>query len=643
MAVPLSSSSSSSSSSSTLFTYDVFISFRGYDTRHGFTGNLYKALCDKGIRTFFDDKELERGEEITPVLVKAIAESRIAIPVFSASYASTSFGLDELVTIIDRIKNQGRLVLPVFYDVDPSKVRHQTGSYKEDLDKHQVKFEQNKEKFTDNMERLKKWKTALSQAANLSGYHFNLGDGYEYEFIGNIVKEVSNKINRVPLFVAKFPVGLDSKVLEVISLLDVASDDGVCLVGVYGFGGVGKITLARAVYNSIFDNFECLCFLHNVRENSSKLERLQEKLLSKTVELAIDIGDVNEGIPIIKQRLQRKKVLLVLDDVDQLKQLQAMVGGIDWFGPGSRVIITTRDKNLLTIHEIERTYEVNVLNEKEALDLLTLNAFKKNKVDSSYKDVINRAVTYASGLPLALEVIGSNLFGKNIAAWNNTLSRYERIPDKDIQQILKVNFDALEEEEKNVFLDIACCFKGHPLVEVEHILHAHHGECMKPHIGILVEKSLVKISSNDEVTLHDLIEDMGKEIVRIESTKEPEKRSRLWSHEDILQVLEDETGTRDIEIICLDFSLTSEEEIEWNGKGFENMKNLRTLIIRNAHFSKAPEHLPNSFRVLECERYPSKYLPSNFHAKKLAICKLPRYCFVLSNLAGLLKTAPRSP
>jgi len=171
--------------------------------------------------------------------------------------------------------------------------------------------------------------------------------------------------------------------------------------------------------------------------------------------------------------------------------------------------------------------------------LLRWNAFKSKKVDSSYEHILNRAVNYASGLPLALEILGSNLFGKNIEEWYSLLERYKRIPHKEIQKILKVSFDALEEDEQSVFLDIACCFKGYKLKEVEDMLCAHYGRCMKYHIGVLVKKSLLRICGwNYNVTIHDLIEDMGKEIVRQESPKEPGKRSRLWFHEDIFQVLE---------------------------------------------------------------------------------------------------------
>jgi hypothetical protein len=277
-----------------------------------------------------------------------------------------------------------------------------------------------------------------------------------------------------------------------------------------------------------------------VRENSLKhgLEHLQEQLLSQTISLEKKIGGVNQGIGYIKEMLRHKKVLLILDDVDKLEQLKHLAGRLDWFGPNSRVIITTRDKNLLTRHGIERMYEVDGFNEGESLELFKWVAFKTKKVDSIDDDIVHRALIYASGLPLAIDVIGSNLSGKPIAEWESMLDQYKRIPPTDIQSILKVSFDDLDEETKNVFLDIACFFKGRSLKEVEGILNAHYGYCIKHHVGVLVDKSLTKIDEKGVLWLHDLIEDMGKEIVRKESPNHPEKRTRLWFHKDIVEVLE---------------------------------------------------------------------------------------------------------
>ena len=157
------------------WTYEVFLSFRGEDTRRRFIGHLYEALHGRGIHTFLDNEELDRGEDITRSLVKAIEESRIAIPVFSANYATSSFCLDELVKIIECHEAKGQIVLPVFYEVDPSHVRHQIGSFGEALAKHKERvLRDDKDKLKDNMERLEKWKMALNQAANFSGFHFTL-------------------------------------------------------------------------------------------------------------------------------------------------------------------------------------------------------------------------------------------------------------------------------------------------------------------------------------------------------------------------------------------------------------------------------------------------------------------------------------
>ncbi|KAG4380660.1 hypothetical protein GLYMA_16G215300v4 [Glycine max] len=205
------------------------------------------------------------------------------------------------------------------------------------------------------------------------------------------------------------------------------------------------------------------------------------------------------------------------------------------------------------------------------------------------------------------------------------MEHYKRIPSDEILEILKVSFDALEEEEKNVFLDIAFSFKGYKWTVVDDILRALYGNCKKHHIGVLVEKSLIKLNNcYGTVEMHDLIQDTGREIERQRSPEEPGKCKRLWLPKDIIQVLKHNTGTSKIEIICLDFSISNKEEtVEWNENAFMKMENRKILVIRNGKFSKGPNYFPEGLRVLEWHRYPSNCLPSNFQMINLLICKLP--------------------
>ena len=150
-------------SSSTQWDYDIFLSFRGEDTRNGFTGHLYHALFVNGFKTFIDD-ELRRGEQISAELLKAIKSARVSIIIFSQNYASSSWCLDELVEILN-CKQNGQMVLPVFYKVDPSDVRKQKGNF-------EVALAEQENKFKNNMEKVQRWRAALNEAACLSGWHY---------------------------------------------------------------------------------------------------------------------------------------------------------------------------------------------------------------------------------------------------------------------------------------------------------------------------------------------------------------------------------------------------------------------------------------------------------------------------------------
>lgn len=151
------------------FTYDVFLSFRGEDTRHNFISYLRDALRKRGINPFFDDKNLRIGEDISPALLKAIEESKISVIVFSENYASSRWCLGELVKIIKCMKrNNKQITFPIFYCVDLSDVRNQRNSYGEAMVAHENRFGK-------DSENIKACKAAMSEAADLKGHHIHNG------------------------------------------------------------------------------------------------------------------------------------------------------------------------------------------------------------------------------------------------------------------------------------------------------------------------------------------------------------------------------------------------------------------------------------------------------------------------------------
>ncbi|XP_042960529.1 disease resistance protein RUN1-like isoform X3 [Carya illinoinensis] len=612
--------SSPSSSNSPFLTsqsnHDVFLSFRRNDTRNNFTVHIYPALVRNGINTFKDDKELRKGEEISRTLLKAIEESKISIIIFSENYASSTWCLDELLEILRCKESKQQKVLAVYYKVEPSTVRHQNGSFKEAFAKHKEKFDDAK---------VQRWKTALNQTAGLCGFHLKINED-EYEFIQKIVQEVSTTLsNRFDLHVAEYPVGIQSHVEEINELLCIEEND-IRMIGIVGSGGIGKTTIAKAMYNLIAKKFEGHCFLADVREsskqNQGRLGQLQEKILSNILGNLPRVDDDHQGIKLIRNRLCRKRILLVLDDVDYSDQLEKLCGKCDWFGSGSRIIIITRDEGLLTKHHVHSKYRMKEMDHHEALHLFSQHAFKNDKPNDAFADVIKLALKCAAGLPLALKVIGSNLYGEDIHFWKSELKEYKRIPEQNIYEKFKISYDGLDHRTKKIFLDIACFFKGY---EREYVTKILDGCDFNAYAGIkkLIDKCLITIDFKYEdcqyLGMHDLLEDMGKEIVRQESPEEPGKRSRLYFLEDVREVLEKNKGTEQIEGILID--------LPWKDRGirlgpdvFAKMEKLRILKVTTFYdniFCGGLNSLSNELSVFNWFKCPLKFLPSSFHGEKL--------------------------
>uniref|UniRef100_A0A7N2N4G5 TIR domain-containing protein n=1 Tax=Quercus lobata TaxID=97700 RepID=A0A7N2N4G5_QUELO len=399
-----SSSSSFSATSSTThrWSYDVFLSFRGEDTRNGFTSHLHKTLCDKGFNTFIDNN-LQRGGEISIELLKTIVSSKVSIIVFSENYASSSWCLDELVKILECKKNIGQLVLPVFYNVDPSEVRGQKKGFGVALTEHE-------EKFKDNIDKVKNWRTALKEVGSLSGWHYKNGDT-EAKFIQNIVENIPKC---TPVFVGKCLVGVKPRAKAVESLLSMELDE-VRIVVIHGLPGIENV--------------------RETLETKDGIIKLQGQLLKEiSRDENEEIHSPSKGINLIKNRLRSKNVLLVLDDVDTLERIEKLFGDCNWFTSRSRVIITTAaDPQLLApLGKVYTTYKVKELDKHEALQLFEKHAFHGKKPNKDYSELTNQVIQYAQGLPIALIIIARDLCGRTTHEWKITIDKYNKISNEDI-------------------------------------------------------------------------------------------------------------------------------------------------------------------------------------------------------------------
>ncbi|XP_068303766.1 disease resistance protein RPV1-like isoform X2 [Pyrus communis] len=645
-----------SSSSSYRCSYHAFLSFRGQDTRKGFTDHLYRALELAGIHTFRDDDEIKRGENIGSELDKAIQESQVSIIVFSKDYASSRWCLNELLKIVERRNTDHRhVVLPVFYDVDPSDVRKQRGSFAEAFATHE-------ERFSTEMDKVEQWRRALGDVASLAG--MVLGDRYEGQFIQDIVEEIRNKLDHAALDVAPFSVGVDYRVQRLnMWLQDRLNDVGVAVI--CGMGGIGKSTIAKAAYNRNFDRFQGSSFLADIRESSeqpSGFVGLQRKLLSDIQKgKAKKVYNMDEGTIRIKQAVGYKKVLIVLDDVSNRDQLNAILGMREWLHPGSKIIITTRHEHLLNAHEVFEKFMVPELNEYESLELFSWHAFRQSHPEEGYMELSRHVVQHCGGLPLALQVLGSSLSGKSVEVWQSALQKLDVIPNDKIQKVLRISFDSLQDDhDKNLFLHIASFFTGKTIDYTSTMLDSLE---FYTRIGIenLVDRCLVKIQWPNRLAMHQLVRNMAMEIIREESPDDPGKRSRVLQ-KDASNILRKLSGTENVKGLMLNLackrtlvgsdkqrchvedydenssrrsglgffswkpisfsstnSASASNEIDFKPEAFRRMHNLEILMLNNVNVRGSYEEFPKSLICLSWRGFHLKSVPENFYLENLVV------------------------
>ncbi|EOA29097.1 hypothetical protein CARUB_v10025364mg [Capsella rubella] len=342
--------------------YDVFLSFSGQDTRRTFSSFLYHELVGRNIRTFKDDKDLEIGQMISPELERAIGDSRIAVLwslrttlrlVAQDDHGFRGPGFDHCEAHLLRCGSVQ------FEDAD--------GVVAEQFKKHEAR---------EDHEKVLSWRRALTNLSYMAGPCSWICED-DMKLVDEIADNISNMLITVTsktIRNGRYIVGSDKHMKYLNRLMDLNSKRGLTMVGIWARGCNARSALAKYVYHKTYQHFESHCFLGNVRmiSQSSHIEgHLHEEFLK----------NIKGEFSTSKHSLKNQRILLVADDVDKLEQLHALASNFSGFGPGSVVIITTQDKQLLNSYGIELVHEVEFLKFHQFHDqFFRTLAFKKRDI-----------------------------------------------------------------------------------------------------------------------------------------------------------------------------------------------------------------------------------------------------------------------
>ncbi|XP_042484083.1 uncharacterized protein LOC122064452 [Macadamia integrifolia] len=344
--------------------------------------------------------------------------------------------------------SKGQLVFPIFFFVEPSHVRNQIGSFEKAFQKHEKNFQPHI---------IESWKKALREIGNLKGEIIDKNKD-QAEIVELVAKRVLDElVSSTYLAECKYPIGIDSRVEDLLSLLSIGSHD-VQFIGICGWSGIGKTTIAKAVYNRYRSAFNKHSFVSDVCKQAKQcidLASLQKRVLKDIFKASFDIGHDHRGKKLMEERLCKENVLLVLDDVDSKEQLDALASELNWFGQGSRIIITSKDEYVLNVAKIDndKIYWPQELDHQESLQLFSLHAFSKDDPPEDYMKLSHDIVRYSRGLPSTLEALGDYLSDiSDKQEWKKTLQKL-KAGKASISRLA-----SFRKQRKNT-----CCMKNNPL------------------------------------------------------------------------------------------------------------------------------------------------------------------------------------
>ncbi|QHN76212.1 putative WRKY transcription factor [Arachis hypogaea] len=373
--------------------------------------------------------------------------------------------------------------------------------------------------------------------------------------------------------------------------------------------GIGKTTIATTLFHECSSEYEV-------------------KLLSRLLNEDLRIDNIRVIHSSIIRKIEHRRIFVVLDDVTNSQITADLIQLFrSCLSSDSRIILTTRDKNVLTSGGVEEIHEVKEMNFEDSLKLFSHNAFSDSHPKEDYYELSTRVVAdYAKGIPLALKILGSFLRTKEESEWDSALNKLRKYPNADIQQVLRLSYDALDDDEKNILLDVACFFHGQEMENVTRILISC-GYFADIGIKSLLNKSLMSINSYNHkkyIKMHSLIQEMCWKIIHEESSENRGQQTRLWNAEEICNIFQHERDIHGVESMVVDMNeITIDPLIIIIS--LRKMPKLRLLALRgninmDLEWNRVlleDFQLPNDLRYIEWNKCPLNFVPSICWPQKL--------------------------
>ena len=360
----------------------------------------------------------------------------------------------------------------------------------------------------------------------------------EHVLIKKIVEEVRKALP--PDLLPGSRIGLEKSMKDVVEILQ-----SVRVIGLVGTGGIGKTTLAMEVYNHFVSclNFECYSFLKDVRSNHNS--ELQNKLLH-------DLGVGSESRYIghaqytrtLRGALKDRRVLVIVDDISDANQLEALIPEINELGSECRIVITSRQHDVLrnamkTLPTTSKAvYEVQTLDKSYSRHLFNMHAFGSETPNEGFVELAEKISDACDGLPLSLTVMGRYLFEQmDKEIWVESMKVLHE--NSEIFDKLRISYDGLPTDgDRAMFLDIACVLIGVKQGEAMTIWKScsncscSGSKTPASSLRKLRDRSLVNLDEDDRLRMHDVLRDMGRNVVKRDRVKDqerpPKKRTHLW-------------------------------------------------------------------------------------------------------------------